>query len=169
MKTLVIHPYDLTTTFLCEIYKDKDWTIMFDGFSKKKLKENIRNHDRIIMLGHGDEFGLYNPDTLHHIIDSTWLWLLREKDCVCIWCNADKFVEKYGLKGLYTGMIISEPDEAYYFSINFKLDDIKQSNKLFAQAIKENIETNDVDNIKKLYNDDTNAIIEFNQQNIYKI
>lgn len=43
MKTLVIHPKDSTTDFLCEIYKDKkDWTIINSNVAKKLLKEQIK-------------------------------------------------------------------------------------------------------------------------------
>ena len=30
MKTLVIHPFDITTGFLSDIYKDTDWTVIDD-------------------------------------------------------------------------------------------------------------------------------------------
>jgi hypothetical protein len=51
MKTLVIHPKDSTTDFLSVIYSDKDWTIINTNISKKVLKEQIKTHDRIVMLG----------------------------------------------------------------------------------------------------------------------
>lgn len=38
MKTLAIHPKDITTDFLSEIYSDKDWTVITENISKKKLK-----------------------------------------------------------------------------------------------------------------------------------
>ena len=110
MKTLVIHPKDTTTDFLSLIYEDKDWTVITDNISKSALKRQIKAHDRIVMLGHGMETGLIGFNRL--VIDSNLVYLLREKHCVCIWCNADKFVLKYGLKGFYTGMIISEVQEA---------------------------------------------------------
>ena len=58
MKTLVIHPKDSTTDFLSDIYIDKEWTLITKNVSKKILKESIKEHDRIIMLGHGTEKGL---------------------------------------------------------------------------------------------------------------
>lgn len=83
--TLVIHPKDQTTDFLSEIYLDKNWTVINTNTSKKFLKEQILTHDRIVMLGHGTEKGLLGYD--RYIIDSTLVYLLREKECVCIWCN----------------------------------------------------------------------------------
>jgi len=111
MKTLVIHPKDSTTDFLKVIYSEKDWTIIDDNnISTSKLKENIKSHDRIIMLGHGSDKGLFGQNRL--IINSNLVYLLKDKNCVCIWCNADEFVKKYKLNGFYTGMIISDYDEA---------------------------------------------------------
>ena len=133
MKTLVIHPFDITTGFLEDIYIDKDWTVVDWNPSKCGLKNLIKEHDRIIMLGHGTEDGLLGYNRF--VINSELVYLLREKLCVCIWCNADKFVEKYSLKGFYTGMIISEHEEAIMFCVNTTNTEIYNSNTLFAKAI----------------------------------
>ena len=70
MKTLVIHPIDPTTHFLEKIYEGKDWTILRPGksssvmhVSKKDIKEAIKDHDRIVMLGHGTQDGLLGSTT----------------------------------------------------------------------------------------------------------
>ena len=52
MQTLVIHPADITTDFLNMIYQKLDCTIITGRISKSKLKRTIKQHDRIIMLGH---------------------------------------------------------------------------------------------------------------------
>ncbi len=88
MKTLVIHPQDTTTDFLKPIYKDRDWKVIDYNPGKRELTEQIKLHDRIIMLGHGDNCGLYGFDRM--IINSKLVYLLREKICVCIWCHADQ-------------------------------------------------------------------------------
>ena len=124
MKTLVIHPKDLTTDFLESIYKNMDCTIINTEISKSKLKQSIKLHDRIIMLGHGDAYGLYGYG--HYVIDSKLVYLLRDKECVAIWCNADRFFTKYSLTGIYSGMIISEYDEAIMFCLqDFSNKDIE--------------------------------------------
>lgn len=166
MKTLVIHPKDSSTDFLSIIYSDKDWTVINTNISKKFLKEQIKSHDRIIMLGHGTPCGLLVFDRF--VIDSTLVYLLREKDCVCIWCNADLFVQKYKLKGFYTGMIISEFEEAMYFTVSTDDNDIDFSNSLFANAIKESIDNSDMlTNVKKLY-DGVSPVITYNKKNLYQ-
>ena len=85
-------------------------------YSHSKIRRAIREADEIWMLGHGSPYGLFSrPDNLHDIdrmlVDSRCVEFLRNKLCVAIWCNADKFAEKYSLTGLFSGMIISEQIE----------------------------------------------------------
>lgn len=165
MKTLVIHPKDSTTDFLSEIYSDKNWTLINTNTSKKYLKEQIKNHDRIVMLGHGTEKGLIGFDKF--IIDSTYIYLLRKKLCICIWCNADVFVNKYGLKGFYTGMIISEYEEAIMYSVNTNPYWINDSNTDFALAIKYSIDENNILEMSKKLYEGNSSVVEFNCNNLY--
>ena len=169
MKTLVIHPSDSTTDFLSEIYKDTDWTIINSYVSKSFLIQAIKAHSRVVMLGHGTDKGLFDINKKGFIIDSTLVYLLREKECVCIWCDADQFVVKYKLGGLHTGMIISEVDEAQTFCNDpFSIEQIDTSNNLFANLIKNLInKTFDITLIEQLYDIKDNPIIQFNKQNIY--
>lgn len=170
MKTLVIHPTDESTDFLCKIYKDRDWTVINKKGSKKLLKEAIKSHDRIIMMGHGCDRGLFdsNFDT---VIDSNFVYLLREKECISIWCNSDIFFLKYGLKGLYTGMIISEYGEALYESVTTTYQEIDESNRLFGNAMMDGITNDgfDYEKIMEVYNtDNINRTMDFNKSKIYK-
>jgi hypothetical protein len=167
MKTLVIHPKDFTTSFLSEIYSDKDWTVITEDVSKKFLKEQIKSHDKIVMLGHGTEQGLLGFNKF--IIDSNFVYLLRDKSCVCIWCNANIFVEKYGLKGFHTGMIISEYEEAIMCGIFTDLFLLEESNKDFAIAIKNSIDEKDMLEKAKLLYEGNTSVVEFNRSNLYFI
>jgi hypothetical protein len=58
---------------------------------------------------------------------SNYVYLLRDKIGVYIWCNANVFAEKYGLKGFYTGMIISEYEEALYECVNTTYHEIEEN------------------------------------------
>jgi len=166
MKTLVIHPFDITTGFLEDIYINHDWTIIDTNVSHKIMKDSIKSHNRIIMLGHGSDLGLLGFG--RYMIDSKLVYLLREKDCICIWCNANMFVEKYKLKGFYTGMIISEYEEAVYCDVNTTLEEIYISNVLFADSIKKSItQLQILDEMLKHYTGDSNVIM-YNRNNLYE-
>ena len=173
MKTLVIHPYDRTTRMLASCYEGKDWTVIADAStSKKEIKQAIIDHDRVIMLGHGTSSGLMGKLGAYNyrfIIDSSYLYLLREKkSLIAVWCNADEFFNKYDLKGFYTGMIISEYDEAEYCNLYPIQRDIDESNNLFGEALTKSIDSDDMlDDMVKHYVGDT-PTINFNKVRLYK-
>ena len=78
MKTLIIHPKDITTDFLCKSYND-DFTLIRTNISKSLLLKLIRSHDLIIMMGHGTDKGLIGFDK--YVIDSSLIDELRKKIC----------------------------------------------------------------------------------------
>jgi hypothetical protein len=166
MKTLVIHPYDPTTIFLEQVYEGKDWTIITENASKRLIFESLKSHDRIIMMGHGTPNGLLGYGRF--IIDPKWVYLLREKYTVSIWCNADEFVLKYDLKGFYTGMIISELQEANYLNVPANIAEIDESNVLFTDTITKHIEDmTKVDDIIADYAQAKSNVIDYNKVRIY--
>jgi len=172
VKTLVIHPKDVTTDFLREIYVDKDWTVVNDPLiSDAILKVLINDHDRIIMLGHGTNFGMLADVGAQSrlIINSQHVYLLRKKVCVCVWCNANEFVNRYALTGFHTGMIVSELDEAAMYSLPYK--GIDESNTLFASSLKTALHKTDsreiLMSVKGLYTSENNTIINFNRDNLF--
>jgi hypothetical protein len=165
MKTLVIHPDDRSTDFLSQIYEGKGFTVITDharDLPKNKFIQEIKNHDRIIMMGHGYPGGLF----MSHI-DSTLVYLLREKECVCIWCNADQFVERYKLTGFYTGMFISEVSEANWFDIQTDQAEVDFSNELFTQLVTENIDNEDIHSVLKESYVGEGPIIQYNNDRLY--
>lgn len=156
---------DVTTGFLEDIYLGKDYTVIDHNVGKKELKEAIKAHDRIIMLGHGDGMGLFGYD--RYIINSELVYLLREKICVCIWCYAEDFVERYNLKGFYTGMFISDGMEAIIECVNTTDQEINESNQTFAKVIGEHLDSdNIVADIMLNYNHDT-EVAEYNRSRLF--
>ena len=144
MKTLVIHPQDSSTDFLIPIYMNlksfpdfNDITIIRGGMTKNEVNEQIKQHDRIMMMGHGSPMGLFSigqfPETYSFIVDGHTVQYLQDKECIFIWCNADRFVETNNLKGLYSGMFISEVMEAAYCGLpGTPQDVVTESNDYFA-------------------------------------
>lgn len=165
MKTLVIHPDDRSTDFLKKIYEGKDYTVVTDHEilrSRKKVTNLIKDHDRIMMMGHGYPGGLFFT-----CITASMVYLLREKECVCIWCHANQFVEKYGLKGFYTGMFLSEVGEAYYYDIKATQEQINYSNNLFSTELNKVIDDDNVHHlIKEAYSGD-DPVIQYNNTRLY--
>jgi len=61
---------------------------------------------------------------------------LEGKECVFIWCNADNFVRTHVLKGLYSGMFISEVSEARMMGLPpVSQTTVTDSNNYFARAL----------------------------------
>jgi hypothetical protein len=143
MKNLVIHPTDSSTDFLSPIYANiTDATIMNSGIGRGQLAQAISEHERIIMMGHGSPFGLFSVGRFispnGYVIDSTMVPLLRDKECIAIWCNADQFMNKHQLNGFYSGMFISEVGEAHYCGLPGTLQEtVNTSNHYFAQLLGE--------------------------------
>ena len=171
MKTLVIHPKDSSTDFLKPIYEDIEATVVTKHLGTNRTRKLIKEHDRIFMLGHGTEEGLISELGLA-AIDSSLVQILREKELVGIWCNADVFFKKYKLKGFYTGMIVSEWLEALMYNIHqITYKDVDESNKLFTESVKKHINSEymveDIQNYYQSKNTNDNPIIEFNSKNLY--
>lgn len=138
MKTLIIHPDDRTTDFLKPIYKGiKKTTVVTGNKSKTEVDKLISEHDRIMMMGHGSPNGLFSvgkfTNTNGFIIDRETVPFLQNKECILIWCHANRFVESFNLKGLYSGMFISEVMEAVYCGLlNTAQSTVTESNDFFA-------------------------------------
>jgi hypothetical protein len=148
MKRLVIHPTDESTDFLAPIYNRlPDVTLVTTGCSRLELMDMIDEHDQVIMLGHGTPGGLLNVSGFRagmYIVDSLVAEALAAKDnSIFIWCNADQFVNRYKLKGMYSGMFISEVAEASYFKIYTDQNTVDRSNDMFAQLLGERLLVSD--------------------------
>ena len=170
MKVLIIHPTDFTTDFLKESYSGLECTLINSlTVSKKILKQAIKNHDKIIIMGHGDSKGLFGKN--RYIINSELVYLLRDKkETAYIWCHADQFCSKYDLAGFKTGMIISDFEEALMYAVQCTGAQITESNQMFATALKASITgplSEIVAKIKGMYFSDNNPVIQFNEDNLH--
>lgn len=144
MKILIVHPKDITTRFLCGIYDPiPDKTVITGSVTKDQLRKKIYEHDQILMLGHGSPAGLFSVgqfDTQdQYIIEGSMVSALRDKPNFYIWCNADRFVQRYHLTGLYSGMFISELYESQLYDFDVDWEVIKESNKRFAEIVSKHI------------------------------
>jgi len=166
--TLVLHPSDTTTDFLMAIYEGKGWDVVNDPFIDPDLVEElIDSHDRIICTGHGNPDGLFGGYGM--IINSDLVPLLRAKEMMAIWCNADQFIKKHKLNGFFTGMFLSDTGECDLFGV--PCDDelqVELSNDLFASVLGRHIDSDNIlENIKREYHDENDPIISFNRDRLY--
>jgi hypothetical protein len=178
MKTLIIHPADNSTSFLDIVYESiPNKTVITGGISKDDVNQLIREHDRVMMMGHGSPSGLFSVGQFSnigggfgggYIIDQFTVPLLKEKDnSVFIWCNADRFVEPFGLKGFYSGMFISEVGEANYCGLpGTKQDVVDESNYGFVNIISKHI-NEDTESIYDMVRNEYGLIAEENPVALY--
>lgn len=179
-KTLIIHPEDPSTTFLETIYKDiENKTVITGGLTKREVNILIENHDRVMMMGHGSPGGLFSVGKFQtnngYVVDYSTVRLLEEKeDNVFIWCYANEYVLRYGLKGFFTGMFISETSEAYACGVRTATqEDVDISNNTFCEIVSKNInESTEVlyENVLNEYGvlAQTNDVAEYNHYLINK-
>jgi hypothetical protein len=117
---------------------------------ENKIIKAMKEHDRIIMCGHGCPDGLFGNVPGGLIVNKNMVPVLREKECIFIWCNADEFVKKNYLTGFYTGMFISEVGEARCFNINISQKEVDYSNNLFAALVRNAFREIDRQPVKKV-------------------
>jgi hypothetical protein len=179
-KVLVIHPEDRSTKFLEKIYSNiPNVTIVTKGKTKDEIHQLITEHDRIIMMGHGSPNGLFSvgqfKNTNGFVIDKDVVPFLEGKENICIWCNADMFVRKYGVKGFFSGMFISEVGEAWACGVpDQSQTNVDLSNYTFTDLVTENI-NDDLGtihkNVTKGYGElaKISKIAEYNNQRLYLV
>jgi hypothetical protein len=96
--------------------------------------------------------------------------LSKKKDNLYIWCNANLFVDRYNLKGFYTGMFISEYSEADYCRVPARTGEVERSNDLFAQIVGRNINES-IDTmwkrVKRVYRLENNQVAFYNNTRLY--
>ena len=127
------------------------------------------------MLGHGNKFGLFSvPDKdgvyRRFMVDGRYVQFLRDKTCIGIWCYANLFAEQYNLHGLFSGMIISELQEAIDYGITATKEEIDVEMVKFTQRLKDCIERYELQEIPQrmsALDDVQSQLTTFNYSNLY--
>ena len=123
---IVVHPKDPSTKFLHLIYEDIGGVRFFDSISQREqFLEAIRNAPKdeyILLLGRGTPYGLQGD-----LICDEDAELLRDRpNLVGIWSYASSFAHRNGLEGFFSGMFISEWNEALDNDIETSLEEIEE-------------------------------------------
>ena len=173
----VIHANDPTTQFLSLLYDTREnlSCSVTESSTNSDVVRAIRASDTIIMLGHGNEYGLFSKPSKNgkyerFMITDRHVQFRRDKTCIGIWCYANQFVERYGLHGLFSGMIISELQEAIELGIPATEDEIHRERERFTLHLKDCIQTLGLEEIPaqmKNLNDIQSELTKFNYSNLY--
>ena len=174
-KVLVIHPDDRSTDMLKAVYEGKGYDVINDpSISDDEIVEQIKSHDKIIMLGHGTPCGLisWNRATgeFRYIINDSHADILKDKETYSMWCFSDAFFERHGMGGFHSGMIISEAMEArMYGIIEFNDEEIADTLMPLMHAMHDTIEMEDLQEMKRIIlerYDAKDPVTRFNRRNI---
>ena len=173
---IVVHANDPTTRFLSLLYEQReDVKIRITEKSTNgAVRRALKADDIILMLGHGNRYGLFSKPNrkgafLRLLIDDGHAQFLRGKPCIGIWCHADEFAYKYKLQGLFSGMIISELQEAIDNNIPATKEEIDAEMEKFTLRLKYCIENYPLEEVpqRMLELDDTkSALTRFNYGNL---
>ena len=173
----VIHANDPTTQFLSLLYDTRENLSCYvtESSTNSDVIRAIRASDTIIMLGHGNEYGLFSKPSKNgkyerFMITDRHVQFLRDKTCIGIWCYANQFAERYGLHGLFSGMIISELQEATELGITATEEEIYKERERFALHLKDCIQTLGLEEIPaqmKHLDDIQSELTKFNYNNLY--
>ena len=140
----IIHATDPTTDVLSQLYVTRDdiSALINETNSNVDVQNAIRGDSTIMMLGHGNQYGLFSKPNKkgkydRFLITGRHVQFLRDKVGIGIWCYANLFAEKYGLSGLFSGMIISEMQEAIDLNIHTTQEEISREITKFACRLRD--------------------------------
>ena len=144
---LVIHPKDKTTAMLSALYDGLEAQVVIDYRTTKemgRLLHHVSTQERIMLLGHGSDKGLFfrKNDSKEEfdkvIVSHAHAYHLRKHggNIVAVWCNADQFARAEGLHGLFTGMIVSELNEALLYQVETTQEELDRENVKLARRLR---------------------------------
>lgn len=143
---IVIHPKDRTTLMLEKLYEGFPYQKLDATLSKNQLRSllySAPSSESIMLLGHGTGDGLFTrqDDTKEEftkLIDHSFSHILKKHNgrLFAIFCHAKDFAEKEHLHGLFSGMIISEMEEAESYGIPTTIEELDKENIKLAKNLR---------------------------------
>jgi len=173
----IIHANDPTTQFLSQLYSERGDVSMHitEGSTHSAVVRAIRSDSCIMMLGHGNPYGLFSKPNKKGryerlLVADRDANFLRDKTCIGIWCKANQFAEHYKLHGLFSGMIISELKEAIDLEIPTTQEELNLENDKFARRLAHCLATcelKDIPDQMKALDDVRSPLTTYNYNNLY--
>lgn len=168
--------FDDSIKFLNKLVESSNSSIYNRKWSSSNIIKGIKSADIVYLLGHGTDYGLLSRPNIEKdfdrfLIEGKHVQFLIDKICVGIFCFANKFAEKYKLHGLFSGMIISEVEEANDYIQYFPEDDeVNYCNNQFISFLKyclDNYSLKDIPEKMKELCPDNNPINQYNFKSLY--
>lgn len=127
------------TAFLKICYEGLDNVKLLYNPSRADIDKTLRDNpnEDVMMLGHGSPTGLFGTDWRGWAIDASNAKLLKDRNCIGIWCYAKDFGRNFGLKGYFTSMFVSNASEARCHHFKGTDEEIFAEVEVFAKAVNE--------------------------------
>ncbi len=175
---LVIHPQDVSTDFLGALYEGMEverLMALAPGEESRVVKALRRTPagERLMMLGHGGAAGLLSiggRSALQCVVGAAAAPELKGRlELVGIWCHAKQYAETHGLKGLWSGMIISEVAEAELcMGVRIPQEEVTRENEALARHLRRFLDTLPLAEIPARMKELVHSpLTEFNYNNFY--
>lgn len=139
---LVIHPEDSSTDFLSALYENVEGVTCLRGDESRKTLTKILYHrpagETFLLLGHGNRDGLFRKedDGYHCYVGRSMAYCLKRHPVIGVWCHANLFAEAVSLHGLFTGMVVSEMEEARQYCVKTTEDELERENLRYAENLR---------------------------------
>ena len=173
----VVHANDPTTQVLSLLYESRRDVAcrITEASGNGAVARGLREADCVMMLGHGNPYGLFSTPEKdgryrRFLVTDRHVQFLRNKTCIGIWCYANEFALRYGLEGLFSGMIISELQEATDLDIPTTREEIDREMEKFTQRLRWCIETTELKEVPermKELDDIHSPLTTFNYNNLF--
>lgn len=139
---LVIHPADSTTKPLQLLYESRRDVTCLNGEESRNKVADILYHrpkqELLMLLGHGNPEGLYRLEEGEYkcYIGRSMAYSLRRHFVIGIFCHANLFAEQLNLHGIFSGMVISELEEAELYGVSTTKEELAIENLLYASNLR---------------------------------
>lgn len=115
----------------------EDVTLLYNP-TREEVENVLRERptERLMCLGHGSARGLFSHDFKGYLIDRNTTPLLQTREMIGIWCYASDFARLNNLRGFFTYMFISNPQEAFHHRCGEVSEEVVfEENRLFSQRV----------------------------------
>lgn len=172
MIVVFVNSMEDTNTF-SRLYDGLEGVILLYNPTREEVENVLRERptERLMCLGHGSSRGLFSHDFKGYIIDRDTTPLLQTREMIGIWCYASDFARLNNLRGFFTYMFISNPQEANFHRCGEVSEEVVfEENRLFSQRIN-NLIREDVpmeDWVERLYESANTELkfVDFNYSNL---